>query len=87
MSGLKGTGTVVDEKCMRGHIDPRNTIVNFVVPSSSVVRTFESHKFPSCLDPGIFDAAVECKAKQNKDFVLTVDGKKPIHLFSTLNRT
>ena len=77
MSGMKGTGTItVEGKCARGHIDPHSTAVNFIVPSLSVLRSYESDKFPTCVQPGIIATAIECKAKQNKDFILTVDGKK-----------
>ena len=77
MSGQKSGGHILDASTSRGNFDPKNTSINFAVPSISTVRNYESFDMdiPREIPPGIIMQAIEMKPK-NKAYILSVDGKK-----------
>ena len=53
MGGMKNQGQVVSGSAERGHFDPKESNINFAVPSTSVVRQHNEENFPKVLKAGV----------------------------------
>ena len=80
MSGLKNLGQVVSGECQRGYSNPCESQINFAVPSTKIIRDYNTQNFPKQLKPGIITETLNSVGKKNvhseKDYIISVDGKK-----------
>ena len=53
MGGMKNQGQVMSGSTERGHFDPKESNINFAVPSTSVVRQHNEENFPKVLKAGV----------------------------------
>jgi hypothetical protein len=82
MGGLKNTGQIVAGDSQRGFGDPAKSNINFVVPSISILRSFNQMQFPQTLTPGIIDSALI--GKEEEDVIISFDAKKLVPGFNSM---
>ena len=77
MSGLKSSGQVVENITSKGVYDPKETSINFAVPSLNALQKVDlKTDIPSEIPPGIISSALDLKSSNDVSYVLSVDGKK-----------
>jgi hypothetical protein len=78
MAGMKNTGQLVMNRDLK-KFQPLTSKINFAVPSLKSIREFQGiANLPSEILPGIFEEAIELKAKSTErtSCIVSVDGKK-----------
>ena len=82
MQGFKHKGSIVNGTATRGNFDPRQTKINFAVPSESVLTNFSPieslRDIKGEIDPGVCSAILQLCSQQsdNRSHILAFDGKK-----------